>query len=188
MKVHSEDAPIPKEGSRLLVLVTAAALAALLVGAAWFDHAFGVTAFWQVPVALALLAGLLVLPLALAGRRGAALLLWSGFAVAVAVLAAVSTSPVKPFLRLARDVEPGMPRHAVYAAMERRFPEERRFRQPAVAVRDGSPVLHPPPDMSAAPDETIQFTLDPDDGRYNAEWFIVYLHEGIVVGEDYSGD
>lgn len=188
MSHSTQDDPRSKEASQLPIYLSGIAMTAAFVGAVWLDSLLGVTAWWQMKLALIGLAGLILLPVWFNERRGTAARMLGAFTVSVLVLGAVELTPVKPFHLFEQDVESGMLRAEVFTSLERRFPEGGRFRRPVFGAGDGEPVLYPPPDMASTPDETIHFTLDPSDSRYDSEWFVVYLQEGRVVGEDYSGD
>lgn len=174
-------------GRRLRIL-TALALSALLAGFAWADYQTGLGMVWWVQLYFAVIACLIALPAMRYGERRAALIMVAIVGLGLLGLGRLDTMARKPFMRFADDVHAGMARHEVLARLDTRFPPGGRFPRPQLAGGDGSPVMYPPPEMAAPADETLFFTLDPDDGRFNSEWFVVYLREGRVVGEDYSAD
>lgn len=173
---------------RTLLALAVTALAVLLAGLVFFDYILGVTVFWQAQLAAVAFAGLVILPVVLDGGRNAAALLFAVFIVSLMILSVAELTAVKPFMRFSHDVAPGISRAEVMSSLEQRFPDGGRFRRPVLGVGDGAPVIFPPPDMVTQADETLHFTLDPTDWRFDSEWFIVYLRDGRVVGEDYSGD
>jgi hypothetical protein len=74
----------------------------------------------------------------------------------------------KPFRRMYCQIKPGMTREQVEAIMVEQFPGKRPF---ARCDADG-----------------MQYTLDPDDGRFNSEFIDIKMIDGKVSRADYSAD
>jgi hypothetical protein len=74
----------------------------------------------------------------------------------------------RPFLRAFSKIHPGMSREQVEAIMRQEF-------------RGKRPVLRVYPSV-------LQFTLDPDDGRFNSELIVIEMAGGKVISSDYLPD
>ena len=93
--------------------------------------------------------------------------------VPLIVLPFVDVSPRKPFMRFYDSLQEGMSEAKIDELLAKNFPDSGRFNRP-VAYGYGS--------------DHIQFTLDPNDGRYNAELILLYMRNGRLGAKEYSGD
>lgn len=152
--------------------VEVAFLSVLFGFALVLDMGFAASLFWQFHVALALLAALVLAPTLLSPQRKRGLAMLFGFGGGLFWLQFVALSPVKPLVQLQRDIGSGMTQPQVQQLLARHFPPGGRFRRP---------VAH----FSGA---TLQFTLDPADARFDAEWLMIDFRNGRVAGTRYFGD
>jgi hypothetical protein len=149
-----------------------------------------VSLFWQFYLVMACFTLLLSLPGLLSPQRKPTVWLFLSFTLGLFALHFLAVSPVKPFMQFQRDITSGMTIQEVQGLFSQRFPESGRFRQPEWVLGDGSPVTpyDNEPHLVSTPNQSLHYTLDPTDGRCNAEWLIVYFQDGKAVGTEYLGD
>ncbi|RYX85696.1 hypothetical protein EON83_04990 [bacterium] len=155
-----------------------------------FEISFAVSLLREFCLFAAFVSALLLLPGFLSEHRQQALRIYAVFCVLLMGLRFVAISPVKPFMQFQASLVNGTSKSEVQQRFVSYFPPNGWFRQPVIDWGDGSPVTpyDNEPVLAGTPDQSIQYTLDPNDGAYNAEWLIVYLEKGRVVGTEYLGD
>jgi hypothetical protein len=157
----------------ILDILSCNALVAIGLAFAVFDMALGISERKKL-VLIALTLGLVAAwPLFLGRGRGVRHLLlataiYGAFAGWIAVQRQIDWNMRRPFLRAYAQIRPGMTREQVEALMRREF----RGKRPVARWDDSGG----------------QYTLDPDDGRFNAEFLTIYMNEGRVVSADYLPD
>ncbi|MCB9745037.1 MAG: hypothetical protein H6740_20785 [Alphaproteobacteria bacterium] len=156
------------------LLAASAPLAPLFAFALLLDQMAAFTvAPWMLSALLAL-GVVLGLPVALALRSDLALAPLAGFGLALALLPAAPTSPVKPFRALHQDIVVGGAADGALEALAARFPAGGQWARPRVER----------PSLGV-----LVFRLDPHDGRYDAEAIVLELDpEGRIVESRYSAD
>jgi hypothetical protein len=111
---------------------------------------------------------LLVRPSGGTRRLLAAVAAYGVFAGWVMVQRHIDWNMSKPFRRLYSQIKPGMTREQVEAIMVEQFPGKRPF--------------------ARCDAEGMQYTLDPDDGRFNSEFIVIKMIDGKVSWADYLPD
>ncbi|OCQ92636.1 hypothetical protein BCD64_07725 [Nostoc sp. MBR 210] len=153
----------------------------------FLDYEYAASLFWQYYIFMAVLALILLLPVYLQYRRKQELWLFIGFNLSIFALYFVTLSPVKPFMQFYSDIKHGMTIPEVQSRFNQRFPKGGRFPQPlgefmgenGDALEKIDPVVH---------DQHLNYILDPNNARYNAEVVNVYFKDGKVIEAKYSGD
>jgi hypothetical protein len=102
----------------------------------------------------------------------------------------IDLTPRKPFMRFYHNITIGMQVDQVQSLFNQHFPPDGKFRQPTWGFGDGSPVTpnDNDPHLADRPNQSLHYTLDPNDGRFNSEWLVVYFKDGQVVGAEYLPD
>lgn len=180
MKVSLGKLPLPE----FLLLSSIFAFISLL------DSAYAVSLSWVFCFGVASLALFLILPGYLLWQRKKALWLFAIFGLSLVVLHFIALTPVKPFTKFHNDVTNGMTGSEVQLLLTQHFPQSGKFRRPVPRFTPVSSFLrtNDGPRLSDTPNQTLQYTLDPSDGRYNAECVMIYLKDDRVVGTQYLGD
>ena len=165
-------------------------LVGLLLFALTLDRIFAVSMFWQFNLIAVSLILLITLPRFLLTRHKETLWLFLIVAVLLFTLRFIDLTPRKPFLRFYQDITIGMHADQIQLLLNQHFPPDGKFRQPAWGIGDGSPVTpyDNKPNLTDTPDQSLHYTLDPHDGRFDSEWLVVYLKDGQVVGTEYLPD
>ncbi len=159
--------------AELLDTLSLSALVALGSAFAVLDMSFTVAESTEI-VLIALVLGLIAAwPLLFRRARNvrsllSAIAVFGIFAGWVALQRQIDWNMRRPFLRAYSQIQPGMTREKVEAIMRQQFP---RRRPVARFDRWG-----------------MQYTLDPDDGRFNSEFIIIEMNDGKVVSTHYSFD
>jgi len=96
------------------------------------------------------------------------------FAMLLALLSLLDTSPLKPFGRFYAAIELGMTEKEVLNALDQQFPSTGRYPRPVLNRRIGP--------------NHLAFILDPKDGQYDAEIVALDLKDGQVVEKMYYPD
>ncbi len=97
-----------------------------------------------------------------------AILVYGAFAGWIVVQRHIDWNVRRPFVRAYAMIRPGMTREQVEAALRQELRGKR---------------------LTARSDTWgVQYTLDPDDGRFNSEFIIIEMIEGRVVSTRYSPD
>ena len=171
-------------------LAELALLMALLLFALILDQVFAVSLLWQFNLAALFLILLITLPRFLLTQRKETLWLLLIFAGFLLSLRFVDLTPRKPFLRFYHNITIGMQVDQLQLLFKQHFPPDGKFRQPVWDFGDGSPVTpyDNEPQLADKPNQSLHYTLDPDDGRFNSEWLVVYFKDGQVVGTEYLPD
>ncbi len=174
----------------LLLLIEATTLLLLFLFALVLDNGFAFTLSWHFYAIMLAFSLFCILPGLFSPQRRQIIWLFLGFHFCLFTLHFLSLSPVKPFTQFQQGLTNGMTVQQVQSSMNRHFPKGGKFRRPTQRFTDGAPVTpdEDEPHLAATPNRAIHYTLDPTDGRYNAEWVIVYLKDGHVVGSEYLGD
>jgi hypothetical protein len=97
-----------------------------------------------------------------------AVVVYGAFAGWITVQRQIDWNMSKPFRRLYSQIKPGMTREQVDALLAEQFPGKRPF---ARYFADG-----------------MQYTLDPDDGRFNSEFIVIKMENGKVGWANYLED
>jgi hypothetical protein len=121
-------------------------------------------------IAFGILMGALLLQL---GSHKALLVIPSAYILLLLVLPFIDLSPVKPAVRAVHEIRPGMTEFQVRVLLERHFPENGRFKRPAIGA------LH---------EGILAFVLDPNDGRYNAAVVQVRFSAGKCASAEFLPD
>lgn len=147
--------------------------------AAWFlfvlalESTYALSLCWQYYLVVPLLALLLALPgLVLPASRKACFGLVAAFTAGLFSPGVLPISPVKPFRQFYSQIRPGMDSNEVQRLLDRYFPSTSAFNKPERWQRE----------------DLLAYTLDPHDGRYNAEFVLAYLKNGRVTHAEYAGD
>ncbi len=162
-----------RRSAQLVDTLSLSALVALGSAFAVFDMSFSVAESTEI-VLMALLLGLVAAwPLLFRRARSVrslllAIALFGVFAGWIVVQRQIDWNMRRPFRRAYSQIQPGMTREQVEAIMRRQFP---RRRPVARFDRWG-----------------IQYTLDPDDGRFNSEFIMIEMNEGKVISTHYFFD
>jgi hypothetical protein len=165
-----------------------------LIGLLWFaltlDTVFTVSLFWQFNLVAVFLILLITLPRFLLTQQKETLWSFLIFAVLLFSLRFIDLTPRKPFMRFYHNITIGMQVDQVQSLFNQHFPLDGKFRQPAWGFGDGSPVTpyDNDPQLADRPNQSLHYTLDPNDGRFNSEWLVVYFKDGQVVGTEYLPD
>src|SRR4030042_4905189 len=93
--------------------------------------------------------------------------------VPLIVLPFVDISLRKPFMRFYDSLQVGMSETQIGKLLAENFPDGGKYKHP-VTYGYGS--------------DNIQFILDPNDGRYNAESIILLMRNGKLTAKTYSAD
>jgi hypothetical protein len=119
-------------------------------------------------IALGILAGAFMI----LSKYKAFLLVPVAYVLFILALPFIDFNPVKPAARAVREIQPGMTKEQVEAVIDRNFPPDGPFKRPVVAdYEDG-----------------LMYTLDPDDGRYNAALIVVKFSGGKCVSAEFQPD
>ncbi|AKG23318.1 hypothetical protein [Calothrix sp. 336/3] len=184
---------INRHRQRIELIIELIFLTALFILGIFLDYIAAASLFWQFYLFMAVLALLLLLPVYLVSRRKQELWLFLGFNISLLALQFVTINPRKPFVKFYLDIKNDMTIEDVQSLFNQRFPKGGRFPQPEWTIRDETTADAENHQLNgrtfiAKPNQNLQYILDPNDGRYNAEWVIVYLKDGKVVGTNYSPD
>lgn len=184
---------IKRHTNKIELIVEVIFLVALFLLGFWLDYEYAASLFWQYYLFMAVLALILLLPVYLQSRRKQELWLFIGFNLSLFALYFVTLTPVKPFIQFYLDIKHGMTIQEVQSRFNQRFPKDGRFAQPEWQLNYGHQGVLENSDPKekgflAVPDQNLNFILDPNDGRYNAEVVTVYFKDGKVVGMEYLPD
>lgn len=95
------------------------------------------------------------------------------FVAGVAALPFVDQSPVKPAVRVARRIRPGMSEAEVRAVFDRAYRDHPTDRRPA---------------LSRGPDGNFAFCPDSTDPRTNAAFVLIHFDRGRCTGAEFLPD
>ncbi|MCF4966799.1 hypothetical protein [Nostoc sp. CMAA1605] len=184
---------IKRHANKIELIAEVFFLLVLFLLGCFLDHEYAVSLVWQYYLFMAVLALIVILPVYVKSRRKQELWLFIGFNLSLLALYFVTLSPVKPFRQFYFDIKHGMTIPEVQSRLNQRFHEGVRFPQPQgtfiYGYEDVLGKIDPKEKgFLAVPDQILNYVLDPNDGRYNAEVVNVYLKDGKVVGMEYSGD
>lgn len=154
------------------------------------DYGYAVSLSWKFCLGAMLFPFVCLLPEFLLGRqRKWAGGIFAGYCALVLALHFGAISPVKPFRQFQNDIQNGMGRHEVQKLLAERFPAGDGFRRPVGNFGTISPSENwDGIALAVIPNQALQYTLDPDDGDFNAESLVVYFKDDRVVGTTYSSD
>jgi hypothetical protein len=162
-----------QQSGRLIDSLALAALVAFGTAFALSDMSFNVAESIEA-VAGALLLGLIAAaPLFLRQRIAmnrmlVAVVIYGLFAGWIAAQRRIDWNMQVPFLRAYSQIHPGMSEEQVESVMNREF----RGKRPILRIDRWG----------------LQYSLDPDDGRYNAEFIIIHMIGGKVTSTEYLFD
>jgi len=88
------------------------------------------------------------------------------------ILPFLSLWPIKPAALMVRQVEIGMSPNEVMELFDKHFPEDGKFDRPRIRISE----------------ERIGFTVDENDGAYNASYASFRIEDGVVAKKNLSGD
>ncbi|ALF55601.1 hypothetical protein ACX27_26585 [Nostoc piscinale CENA21] len=178
---------IKRHIKKIELIVEVVFLVALFLLGFFLDYKYAASLFWQYYLFMAVLALILLLPVYLQSRRKQELWLFIGFNLSIFALYFVTLSPVKPFMQFYSDIKHGMTIPEVQSRFNQRFPKGGRFPQPLGEFIGGNEDVLEKTDPVVY-DQHLNYILDPNDGRYNAEVVNVYFKDGKVLEVKYSGD
>lgn len=158
--------------SRIFLILQAIFIAIWFAFVIFLDLAFAISIFWQFNLFAIFLAFVLISPSLSSSQWKYGLSIFTLFNIGLLVLYFVALTPVKPFMRFERSIDAGMSKNEVQRLFIQSFPKDGRFRQPEWG----------------GDDSYLHYTLDPTDGRYNAEWVRAHFKNGGVVKTEYFGD
>lgn len=147
-------------------------LASIFALLAIFDSLDAVTLEWLALAVAILLAGCALL-IGAKASHASRVLVGCLFLGALMILRAVELSPVKPFRVFYHELSSGLSRSEVESRVQRHFAANGRYRAP---------------EMRTLPDGSMLLTLDPSDGRYNAEILHLSFRDGRLSAATYSPD
>jgi hypothetical protein len=155
----------------------------------FLEYDLAVSLLWQFYLVMAGFSLILLLPVYLQYRRKQELWLFLGFNISLLALYFVTLSPVKPFTKFYLDVKNGMKVEEVQGLFKEHFPQDGKFRQPEWSLNDSlENIDSEQKGFVTVSDQHLNYILDPNDGRYNAEILIVYFQDGKVVKTKYLPD
>lgn len=178
--------------NKIINITSVKGLCVLLVLFAGFilDAEFSASLFWQFyAFSVCLILIITLFKLSMKRWRNEIILPMTAIGILLS-LNFINLTPLKPFMRFHRNISNGMTIDGVDQLFNRYFPNNGRFRRPIISVGNGS-LITPydnKPQIAGVPDKSLQYVLDPDDGRYNAEWLIIYFNDKRVVGSEYLSD
>lgn len=153
--------------------IVAVVLTALFLFVLAVESSHAISLSWHCYLVAPVLALLLALPgTVLPASRKACLGLVAAFTAGLFSLAVLPISPVKPFRQFYSQIGAGMGAAEVQRLLDKQFPSTGAFNRPQCQEQDGA----------------LVYTLDPHDGRYNAEFVVAYLKNGRVTHAGYAGD
>ncbi|WP_427160748.1 hypothetical protein ACQFX9_03645 [Aliinostoc sp. HNIBRCY26] len=184
---------IKRHADKIELIVEVIFLVVLFLLGFFLDYKYAASLSWKYYLFMTFLALILLLPVYLKSQRKQELWLFIGFNLSLFALYFITLSPVKPFTQFYLDIKHGMTIQEVQTRFNQRFPKDGRFPQPESQLLDESHGVLENIDPKAKgflalPDQLLNYILDPNDGRYNAELVNVYFKDGKVVGMEYLPD
>ena len=107
------------------------------------------------------------------GKHKAFLVMPAIYILLILALPFLELSLVKPAVHAVHEIQPGMSETQVRAVIDRHFPEQGRFRRPAIGALNN---------------DVISFVLDPNDGRYDAAIVEIKFSAGKCVSAEFLAD
>ena len=184
---------IKRHANKIELIVEVIFLVVLFLLGFFLDYKYAASLYWKYYLFMAVLALILLLPVYLQSRRKQELWLFIGFNLSLLALYFVTLSPVKPFTQFYLDITHGMTIQEVQSRLNQRFPKGGRFPQPESQLLDEHQgvlenINPKEKGFLAVPNQCLNYILDLNDGRYNAEVVNVYFKNGEVVGMEYLPD